>query len=488
MIDNATIGTTEERTLRADYRNSMGLLSFSFFWTWFLGTMFSSIVILPTPAELYVEPLFREICFVFMGLAFLVLLVFGKRVWSALGIKLLAIAPLVMSPWLYIVTGVTTDMQSLSIPLELAVWALFGVASACLLVQNAFFFCSLTKKSAFFNMGMAVVLGSIFYVLISLADRTVALVILAFLPYASVVCLGFTGALSYNAQAHESLLDTSARKQLVSSFRTQPTQPFYGAAFGLALGIGASTSTLAAGSFSIMITVAFCLAGPCLLAASAAVKKFDIGSVQWFLIPIVIAALLPITFVSNSATILCCAVLAFCYSLYDLTHTLSLTELMREQGDVTPQVFSSGKTLVFFGVSVGWGLGYLLLVRGEFHTTTFVAAIVFVAIVLSFVIAIIGRPDRRERSEVLYVSSEKSDVDWERICSEMGSRANLSPRQQEIFYYLARGRNATHIEQKLVISHHTVKSHIYRIYQKMGVHSQQELIDLVEIEIRATEG
>lgn len=31
-----------------------------------------------------------------------------------------------------------------------------------------------------------------------------------------------------------------------------------------------------------------------------------------------------------------------------------------------------------------------------------------------------------------------------------------------------------------MLSTPTVKSHIYNIYQKMGVHSHQELIDLVE--------
>ncbi|WP_442904226.1 helix-turn-helix transcriptional regulator [Gordonibacter sp.] len=34
--------------------------------------------------------------------------------------------------------------------------------------------------------------------------------------------------------------------------------------------------------------------------------------------------------------------------------------------------------------------------------------------------------------------------------------------------------------EKLIISSHTAKAHIYNIYQKTGVHSRQELMDLVE--------
>ena len=59
-------------------------------------------------------------------------------------------------------------------------------------------------------------------------------------------------------------------------------------------------------------------------------------------------------------------------------------------------------------------------------------------------------------------------------------RYKLSPRQKEIFLLLAKGRNVQFIRDELVLSTPTVKSHIYNIYQKMGVHSHQELIDLVE--------
>ena len=36
------------------------------------------------------------------------------------------------------------------------------------------------------------------------------------------------------------------------------------------------------------------------------------------------------------------------------------------------------------------------------------------------------------------------------------------------------------IEQELVLSYNTVKTHIKHIYQKLGVHSRQELLDLIE--------
>lgn len=36
------------------------------------------------------------------------------------------------------------------------------------------------------------------------------------------------------------------------------------------------------------------------------------------------------------------------------------------------------------------------------------------------------------------------------------------------------------IQEKLFLSHNTVKTHVRHIYAKMDIHSQQELIDIVE--------
>ena len=64
----------------------------------------------------------------------------------------------------------------------------------------------------------------------------------------------------------------------------------------------------------------------------------------------------------------------------------------------------------------------------------------------------------------------------------MGAQHGLTERETEIFSMLARGRNGTFIMEHYVISRNTVKSHIKHIYAKLDVHSQQELIDLVESE------
>lgn len=65
-------------------------------------------------------------------------------------------------------------------------------------------------------------------------------------------------------------------------------------------------------------------------------------------------------------------------------------------------------------------------------------------------------------------------------CAAIGAAAGLTEREQEIFEYLARGRNVRFIQDELTVSYNTVKTHVSHIYAKLGVHSHQELIDLVE--------
>lgn len=72
--------------------------------------------------------------------------------------------------------------------------------------------------------------------------------------------------------------------------------------------------------------------------------------------------------------------------------------------------------------------------------------------------------------------SEQIDI----ACDRLARQGGLTPREREIMGMLARGHNGYHIRDELTLSYNTVKTHVKRIYRKLDVHSQQELIDLVE--------
>jgi DNA-binding CsgD family transcriptional regulator len=56
----------------------------------------------------------------------------------------------------------------------------------------------------------------------------------------------------------------------------------------------------------------------------------------------------------------------------------------------------------------------------------------------------------------------------------------LTPRQLEVLALLARGYNQKQISAELFISAGTTRTHVYYIYKRTSVHSQQELINLIK--------
>ena len=65
------------------------------------------------------------------------------------------------------------------------------------------------------------------------------------------------------------------------------------------------------------------------------------------------------------------------------------------------------------------------------------------------------------------------------ICAEVSDGFSLSPRESEVLVYLVQGRSASYIAEQQFVAISTIKTHIQRIFRKTGVHSKQELLDLV---------
>lgn len=64
-------------------------------------------------------------------------------------------------------------------------------------------------------------------------------------------------------------------------------------------------------------------------------------------------------------------------------------------------------------------------------------------------------------------------------CDWTAATFRLTPREREILGYLAHGRTQPYIQEALYLSRSIVSTHVKHIYQKLDVHSKQELIDLV---------
>ncbi|MDR2196844.1 MAG: helix-turn-helix transcriptional regulator [Coriobacteriales bacterium] len=83
--------------------------------------------------------------------------------------------------------------------------------------------------------------------------------------------------------------------------------------------------------------------------------------------------------------------------------------------------------------------------------------------------------------------SERNPVETlEDRCELMAKRFRLTAREHEVLLYLAKGRTAPYIADKLSVADVTVNFHIHNIYDKMGIHTRQGLLDFFDsLEVEA---
>lgn len=64
---------------------------------------------------------------------------------------------------------------------------------------------------------------------------------------------------------------------------------------------------------------------------------------------------------------------------------------------------------------------------------------------------------------------------------DLAKNFDLTARERDILFHLARGLSVVETAHELGISENTVKTHSKRVYGKLGVHSKQEVIDLLAL-------
>ena len=64
-------------------------------------------------------------------------------------------------------------------------------------------------------------------------------------------------------------------------------------------------------------------------------------------------------------------------------------------------------------------------------------------------------------------------------CDMLADQYGLTPREKDILILLAQGRSGREIENELLLSQNTVKTHARHLYAKLGLHSKEDIRNLV---------
>ncbi len=157
-------------------------------------------------------------------------------------------------------------------------------------------------------------------------------------------------------------------------------------------------------------------------------------------------------------------------------------DLARRVGRPVVRTYALGYTVFQASQIPGMLAGYGLAASSEQSAE----ALLFCAVVLAFfVVTLLVFNDPRSALRQWLAAGETAETTDEipEACAAIAARFALSPREREVLSLLARGRTAAYIGRSLGIAPDTAKTHIRSIYRKMDVHTQQDLIELIDREV-----
>jgi DNA-binding CsgD family transcriptional regulator len=167
------------------------------------------------------------------------------------------------------------------------------------------------------------------------------------------------------------------------------------------------------------------------------------------------------------------------YSCFELIFWIALSNISYRYHIQPLRVFGLGRA--------GWVVGVFLggfyppipfmesVAANEFAAPFFMVSILIVLIVLTYAFIL---PERTIAAITTGFSSRQGSL--QSRCARLSQQYGLSQRENEVLVHLVKGRNLGFIKEALNISAGTASTHRQRIYQKTGVHSRQELLDLLE--------
>ncbi|MDR0514009.1 MAG: helix-turn-helix transcriptional regulator [Coriobacteriaceae bacterium] len=207
-------------------------------------------------------------------------------------------------------------------------------------------------------------------------------------------------------------------------------------------------------------------------------KRSDLGFIYRFVLVFLIASVLfivwPIGFAGDAASIM----INVGYSCFELIFWIALSNISYRYHTPSLRVFGLGRT--------GWVVGVFL--GGLYPPFPFMESVgegpasPFLTLSLLIILLVVT---------YTFILPERSIVDittgfgrrmgsLHSRCEKLAKELALTQRETEVLMHLVKGRDTSHIQQALNISAGTVSTHRQRIYQKAGVHSRQEILDLLE--------
>lgn len=373
----------------------------------------------------------------------------------------------------------------------LVVIGLFSISAArnWVLVMVYVALSSLRKDEAVFAIGGGVLAAFLLYPLSTLLATTASVLVYCALPCLLVAPLYRKGAASIaRAVQHESSV---SEMRIMNPFSfLGPTHPIliaillFNVAFGFSLSLNIQQTT------PVMLS----LIGIATVLASAMVlllkKDRALDSLFSFSTLLVIGGYVASMTLLGSSSSLANTILTAGSAIFSILVYLVIASVIARNPWGMISLSSWAIAFGGLGTVVGADIGHVLnsLAAHDLH-----AAVLSIGIVLMLFVSYVWIHMRTFSFEkaiqgVAPVQDEDPKtlgVDFEGSIQSLSQSHGLTDRETEILLLLAKGRNSLFLQEHFVVSKNTIKTHIKHIYRKLDVHSQQEVIDLIEQHLNA---
>jgi DNA-binding CsgD family transcriptional regulator len=475
----------------AKFAFPLRFLGFGFYWAWmttfWIGSARSPLG-MPTVEQMTMARIAVQTA---TALAFLVAVLFARRLMSSSGERLLVLGGAILGSAGTIVATLGQNQTGGGTPVYLVLaWVSLGVACACITLLWGRFYASIGLKRASLYTPLSLVLAVLVGLVLGSMQPLAAIALTTLLPLLSVGM--FLLAAPELPPSQEPVQETRGRSQPVGAlWRITLAIGVYGATLGFYLH---SNALFGQGSPSSQTgrLVAFFVP----LVTIVLLQRNDFGLIFRITLPLTAAGFLLLPLLGEGAGWIGAAIVGAGGTFFDILTWIALADIAH-RGRLSPiKVFGLGRAANAGGIALGWMGSYVLLgttARDPSPVLGFCVGMVFILILTT---TLILREEDLPAAEVVSGASQAAEDGllgpepshgpghWRRCCARIAHEHDLSPREEEVMVFLAKGHSMKYIEETLVISFHTAKSHANHIHRKLGVHSREELIDLVETEHR----
>lgn len=377
--------------------------------------------------------------------------------------------------------------------------ALTGVGTAFVALRLGSVYSTVGARQAFmYTAGSFIFAGMLFFVCIGL-PHPVGLLVTAGLP---LIATAFTMAAARGSSAPPE--DVVPIRELPRGYfiRLAVSVAVFSAIAGVIKGFMALQQplSLVTDQGVIIVFATSCTAVLLFVLVGLLVREFDTSQLYY---PIII-----LTCLGNLAVplfgglgVIQGELVSIAYNLFILMVWCLLANVANRTDLTYARVFGWGRGASAVGTTIGWFAGSSLaplLLENPSNMVALAMGMVFVLLVVSMVVLnerTIGQALKKTHNAQAdqttgdFFPGERGagsagdfprEGAWTKSCNALAEQAGLSSRERDVLFLLGKGYTIEYIAGELGISFNTAKSHIRNVYAKAGVHSKQELQNLIE--------